>query len=917
MKFLEKLAGQILESRADNLENLTVVLPNIRAKLFLGRYLAQQIKKSTWIPKILSSREFFESVSGLRTGEDYLMIGLLHQALPDEIEEKHNPQLFLNWAQTLLQDFKEIDQQLADPEKLFRDLFDIRSIETWTPDERKASASQLKYLDFCKHLPGIYLNFKNLMQENGLGHAGMVERRAHEKIEFFPIREEEQFVIAGFNALTRAEKEVFKFLKDRYSAEMIFDYDRFYTEEPVHEAGFFARENIQFLKQNPLQWTNNNFADIPKEVTVYRCAHGVEQTYVLNHLLQQSLNSVSHENTAIVLTDESLLIPVLKQLPEHIRDINVTMGFSLKFSPFFGLLDSIIRLYLNQEQQKKSGFYHHDVRRLLRNSVFHELLSPSMLKKRDDLMNRIDKLNLLYVSASELNGLIEEKKWNTTSLFPKKAESKNLIGLLTSFIETLDKQYQTDEHISGKIQREFLFHHHEVVSQIKEVEKQLKGEFDLMSLHKIWKQYTQISKVQFTGEPLSGLQVMGLLETRNLDFEQVFILNMNEGNLPSARVYNSIIPHDLKKQNGLLVHNEREAVFAYHFYRLIQRSSKIGLMYQVRGNDLRTGEKSRFILQLENELTRSSTEHRFTEIEVEPDHKELADQEKVIFKSEFAQARIFEKFENGISPTAISTFLNCPLDFYYKYVVGLRENQELSESVEANILGDILHQTLEHLYCDKIGKKLTKEDVKKMKLASRQVLQREFEKHFEARYIFTGKNLLAFNIASKYLEHFFEKENHRLSKDEIHLYALEYELSAMLHTEFGPVNIKGKLDRVEQSSGLTRIIDYKSGLVTPAELKSKSMQDVFTGNKNKFLQLMIYSWLTHKQGVFNQEISSVVYSMRSYHQGFIPLVFNESHRLNSEVFQIFENELVNILREIIDPETRFEHNPKSAYCEFC
>lgn len=187
----------------------------------------------------------------------------------------------------------------------------------------------------------------------------------------------------------------------------------------------------------------------------------------------------------------------------------------------------------------------------------------------------------------------------------------------------------------------------------------------------------------------------------------------------------------------------------------------------------------------------------------------------------------------------------------------------------------------------------------------------------EARYLLTGKNLLAFNIAMKYLDRFFDKEKFRLTKEEIHIYALEYELSATLNTDFGPVKIKGKLDRVESSNGLTRIIDYKSGLISLADLKVKSMEDVFSGNKNKFLQLMTYSWLASQQNVFNTEISSKIYSMRSFHQGFIPLVYNESQRLSQEAFDSFEKGLINLLKEIIDPNTRFEHNPKSLYCEFC
>ncbi|MEQ9064843.1 MAG: PD-(D/E)XK nuclease family protein [Vicingaceae bacterium] len=915
MKFLEHLAEHILAKGTEKIKDVTVVLPNVRAKLFLSRFLAIKAKKSMWMPRMLSSREFMEELAGIRTAEDYVLLGQLHQALPEGMEEKTDVSKFLNWAGILLQDLKEIDHELADAGALFNDLYNARELEAWSPESKDLNESSLHYLEVCRSLPVIYDRFNEYQLANGTGHSGFIQRKASERVETNEFGDQ-LFVFAGFNALTAAEKKIFSFMNQTWGAELFFDYDRYYVDDEIHEAGHFARINSFHFKQNPLNWTADNFKDISKEVIVYKCAHSIEQTYALREVLEQLTGEVNENTTAIVLPEEAMLIPVLKQLPVSIKHINVTMGYNLKNSPFYGLLDGIIRMYFNVISKRATSFYHSDVRRLLRNEAWRDTFDQQGQLLKETLIQQIDKSNMLFISAGKLNEVFQHFKAEGRPSFAMLRSSGEVLNLMDDLLLFFDSHYKKETTVYAKIQREFIYHHFEVNRLVKEVSANLGTEVDIAQAHKLWRNYTQITKVQFTGEPLEGLQIMGLLETRNLDFEHVYLLNMNEGSLPSRRRYHSVLPFDLKRQYGLLVHREREAVFAYHFYRLLQRSQFVHLFYENQGDAMSNGEMSRFIRQLKRELVSYSTNNSFREKNVKIAIKEHSESQKQVFRNDKLTARLTTLLERGISPTALTTYLNCPLDFYYRYVIGLKDADEVNETIEAGIFGEVLHNSLEKIYTPYIGKRLVVGDIASISEKAAKAIESAFLKHIDANQLGKGKNLLSVNIAHKSLKHFLKEEEIRHRNSEVTLLGLEKELSAELILPFGKVKVRGKIDRIESINGKTNIIDYKTGAIQPNELKVKNINEVFSGKKNKYLQLLTYSWLAYKSSEFGATFSPAVCALRGG-ESLHFLQLGEESTFGPEELEAFEAGLIAMLTQLVESNESLVHNASSLYCNYC
>lgn len=920
MSFLQQIADYILDKYSNNLDRLVIILPNIRAGVFLSDILISGIRKTSWLPEITSSGDFLERISGLKSADEYLLLRHLYDAVAESGIEEFEFGEFLNWGSVLLHDFKEIDQQLVDEQSIFQHLIDVRTLESWNLNPDSHSEIQDRYLKLTSVLSKIYFRFVETMSALGIGHSGFIERQAVNNATSYKFEKDTVFIVAGFNALTKAETQVFKQLHQSYEVKMFWDYDEYYLNNEMHEAGHFGRLNQNLWKEEKFDWIAENFKAIQKKISIYQCSTSLEQAMFLPQIISKlPLEESDAVKTAIVLPDESVLIPVLQYLPKNIKHVNITMGYSLIHSPYYGLFEALIRLFYQpgSVQSKKSGFYHKDVQRFLQERGLRKILTDNNVDKITELLYEIVDQNLIYISKERLNSVFPEELGLN---FQPSNNTTEVLELIESLIRSLDSVLTLNEDIRSKMDRAFLKHHWEVLKSVKSMAEDPDISTDHTLIMRMWKHYSELTRVRFTGEPLRGLQIMGLLETRNLDFKNVVILNVNEGAIPTKRNYFSILPHDVKKQHNLLAHKEKEAVFAYHFYRLLQRAENIHLLFSTQMESLGGGECSRFILQLKHELQRSNPHHQIVESIIRAPGIVKGDIGGEIKKSEGILDKIRSIAARGFSPSSITRYLDCPLDFYYRYVIGLSEQEEAEENIEADVLGNMLHHTLKKLYENLIGQQVKAEDISKMKKEFIPILNEQFSKKFPQKMYLKGKNKITYNLAIKFMEKFLNVEEERVKNNEVIIVGLEEEFSRNLRQDIdgNQVKIRGIVDRIETNNGQLSIIDYKTGTIKSADLSCRELDDVFSGKKSRILQLLMYVWILGGDQRFeNRSISAQIYGFKSYNRGFFESNISGQTKFEGDFLEQFEESLTSLIETIFDPEIVFNHNEKAKYCNFC
>lgn len=870
-----------------------------------------------FLPRFITSKELMEELAGMRAIDDFFLLSDLYNIYIGKEEEPVNFETFMNWGTTLLQDLKEIDHQLVDASELFAVLTDIKQLEFWHPGENGLSEFQKKYLEFCYKLLPLYDEFNSSLLQKRIGHSGLIDRRASELVNNKTFHRESTFLVAGFNAFTHAEEKVFDCLKKSYSLQMIFDYDHYYLDDEKHEAGFFARINSK--KFSSIKENASKDFESTKEVNVYRCTTSYEQTLLLSQLLSD-LNS-EHDllNTAVILPDEAMLIPVLQHLPSNISKVNVTMGYSLQNSPFFESLEHLFRLYINSRKNQQGeiiSFYYKDVLSLFQNKQSN---SNSDKNEKDNLLTQIVSLNQTYIaidhfiSSSSALGLFKNITWI------RKTSARSFLDLIRTFIIDSDTELLKEQGFSNKIKREFLLHHMEVLDQVNEIVKKLEESIDLITLHKIWGHYTKIAKVQFTGEPLAGLQIMGLLESRTLDFERVIVLNVNEGVLPDEKKASSLIPNDLKRKFKMNLNRERDAVIAYHFYRLLQRAKKIQLLYSNQVDSLKGGEKSRYILQLKKELLVASPTSSFKEHHSYVPFRKNNQEELKVKKSPQVLSLIRQKFQRGLSPSSLINYLNCPLNFYYTDLLGLKNKLDVTEILTHDIIGSIVHTTLEELYQHYVGKNISPEDIDEMKKNLPQVLSKTFTLISGSDQINNGKNLLSINMAEKMISRLLDKERKNVGQNQIKLLALESRFQRKLTLNDGTeILLKGIIDRIELRNGMLHLIDYKTGNVEKRDLQVSDTDTAAFENKEKVFQLITYALLVSDTPEYNSyDIKASVYSLKSYDDLFIPLQINKEEHIERKDIKDQEQRILEIASLMLDINSPFLHHNTGLYCNYC
>ncbi len=904
----------MVHNYSDSLSTTIIVLPNKRAKVFLIDELKKQINTAVFLPEILTIEDLVQEISGLHLIDPIELIFEFYEVylkLPKN-SESQSFEVFANWGKTLLQDFNEIDRYLLDPNKILTYLDNIKEIEHWSVNAETRTELIKKHLEFWKLLPKYYSSFYNILLEKKKGYQGMIYREAVLRIgQDMDLYSNKNIVFAGFNALNAAEEIIIQHLLVSNQAKIYWDIDEYLLHDTSHDAGLFIRKyknNWKYYKNNSFEWISDDFSK-SKKISIIGTPKSVGQAKITASIIDNIYikNSVKDLNSvAIILAEENLLVPLLYSLPDSVQSLNITMGYSSKNNPAQILVEKLFRMHINAINRKGSGyvFYFKDLLDVLN----HPLVEPYVDGK--SLVRTINKNNYTFISHDKL---FELHKYRTEvfDLIFEKWEGDVTIALnkIVRLLHEIKEKLSNDSE-EEKVAKTFLYSIFKTINKLITYSLQYQHMNSLPILFSVYKQIIDLAEVSFQGEPLNGLQVMGILESRVLDFETVIITFMNEGKFPAGKSNNSFIPYDVKKEYGLPTFKEKDAIYSYHFYRILQRAKDVFLIYNTESEGLDAGEKSRFITQLE--------------IEKRPNHilsheiysaiwPEVTYQPKVIPKSASVIARLNEMATKGFSPSSLTSYIRNPIDFYFQKILQIREVEEVEESIAVNTLGTIIHETLKTLYKPFEGKFLSEFILQTFLKESDDEVFAQFKLVYKEGEIKKGRNLLAFEVAKRHVQNFVRHEIESLNDGtSIKIIAIEKTYERLLeHPDLPiPIIIKGNVDRIDERNGIIRIIDYKTGKVEKSNLKLKAWDGLTKELKNdKIIQILLYAYMFFEEAN-GKQIEAGIISFKNLRSGFLPFALKEengdSSIIDNEVLEKFINEIVLLLKEIFNAEISFE-----------
>lgn len=948
--FLYQVASLFYEKWEAEVSRLAFVFPNRRTGLFFQKYLSEVADTPLFSPTILTINDLFIQLSGKQSADRISMLFILYDIYIRQSGSTETFDEFLYWGEMLLNDFDDIDKYMANARMLFSNVTDLREIENdfdFLSDEQIAAIrsfwssfyprgdtpNQQQFLAVWQVLYDLYEEFRATLAAEGKGYEGMIFREVVESMERgeSPDLPYEQIVFVGLNALSVSEERFLAQLQKREIADFYWDYVSDKVTDPDNKASYFVSRN---LKSFPSSMKLPPEEKVKTEIEVIGIPSGIGQAKHVYTLLsdwckEAEMSSEEALRTAVILPDEHLLIPVLNAIPEQIRRINVTMGYPLAGTPVASLIEYILALQKNVRYIDRNPlFYFRDVLPVL-NHRYILSTSPEIISS---LVKEITENNKIYISHTEL-GKTPLLEILFTPVTGVEAFSDYLIKVLEELNKVMsalsDEEEEDAPQRTNDLEQEFIFHYFTTVNRMKEVMKDARIEMKIDTFFRLLKRVTDTITIPFHGEPLSGLQIMGVLETRALDFDRLIILSMNEGIFPQRKAANSFIPYNLRRGFGLPTYEHQDSVWAYHFYRLIERASHVSLLYDTRSNGLQTGEVSRFVHQLhyhyEVPMRDKLVVYNVSSSETPP----LA-----VPKREDIMRRLDAYRKGGskaISASAINTYLDCPLKFYFSVVEGIREEEEVSETIESDVFGSILHKVMEELYKPFQGKMVTvdllkaiRKDTALLTGAIARAFASEFFKTEVVRSL-TGQNYLIGEMIRKYVEKILERDGKLTPFVYIES---ERKINGLISlSDHSEIRLKGFIDRVDEVLDAIRIIDYKSGSGTTTFSSIESLFNKEEKDRAKaVMQVFMYCWMyAHFTENKGKTIQPGIYYVRSlFSDPFDPSVYHRIERGKSEKVedfsgyaQAFEEGLRGCLDEIFNPEIPFTQTPTGKACSYC
>ncbi len=921
--FLSKVISQVL-SKNNNTSDITFILPSKRAGLFLRTEIKKQVKSSTLLPKVISIEEFITQISGITLIDHITLIFEFYSiySLHTPKEKLDSFETFSKWASILLQDFNEIDSNLIDGIDILNYINESKRIEKWNLKENEHTQLTKNYLAFFDQLKIYYKKLSSGLLKKKIGYQGLIYLQASKNADrFIKHNLDTKFVFVGFNALNKAEENIIhQFLMNKNS-EIYWDNDNFYSKSNNQSGKYFRqyKKNWIYYRTNNFKWEESNI-NKKKNIFIFGTPKNVGQIKKTGSILKDLSKKDALNNSAVILANEKLLPVLLNSIPKEVKEANITMGYELNNIPLAKLFESIFKLYLNENKfGNKKSYYYKDFIQVIEHDILYNLwINDSVFN--ENLKTLIYKNKTIFISPEDIKALLPEKE-SLKDIFCILFEDwENKVGaVLHNFLLIITNL--TDSKKSNTLEKEYLFRFYSIFQQLANLNNNYGYINNLETLYHFYKQLLKKENLSFRGEPLNGLQIMGLLESRALDFENVIIVSVNEGYLPGGGTQNSFIPLDIKIERGMPTYIEKDSIFAYHFFRLLHRSKNIYLIYNTETDDFGSGEKSRFLNQLEiakqnGFLENVSIEKNLILPKIKSSPFELIH----IQKSNDVLTILKKLAEKGFSPSSLSLYVRNPIDFYKRIILNIQEFNEVEETIAAKTFGTIIHDTLENLYKPYIGEILELNHIKTIKKKLESEIITQFKNNYSIKAISSGKNYLTFEIAKQFILNFLNFEKKEITKNrKIKILELEKSLTHNFHLKnmSHPIMLTGKVDRIDEIDGVLRIIDYKTGKVEPRGLMIKDWDKLtLEESHSKAFQVLFYAYLYGKNKNLNfntQNIESGIISFKNLKSGFIKV---NNQEINQQTIDAFLIQLERLLLEIYDPQIPFTEkvlNEKKPY----
>lgn len=950
--FLKLVAADLYKHTEGNLAHTAVVFPNKRAGLFFNEYLAQESDSPIWSPAYVSISELFRSLSPWEVGDPVKLVCELYKIFRRETQSTETLDDFYFWGEMLISDFDDADKNRVDTDKLFSNLQDLRNIMddyTFIDDEQEEAIRQFfqnfsierrtalkeRFISLWNVLGNIYKGFRESLASQNIAYEGMMYRHVIEHLDVDKLPYE-KYIFVGFNVLNKVEHTLFTQLKDAGKAVFYWDYDEFYMKENrqavTHEAGEFIRRN---LRDFPSPLSGELFKNLSKPKEVHYIASSTEnaQARYLPQWIRNNLTTPEKE-TAVVLCNEALLQPVLHSLPAEVKHVNITMGFPLSQTPVYSFLIALLELHTHGFNFKSGRYTFQSVVTLLKHPYTRQLTGQAELLEKELTRN-----NRFYPLPGELG-----KDEFLTRLFTPLSGNLNLCIRLSETLQQVAGIYQAntsgteDTDAFNQLYRESLFKAYTTINRFRTLIEEDELTVQSETFRRLLVKVLSATNIPFHGEPAIGMQVMGVLETRNLDFRHLVLLSVNEGQLPKSGGDSSFIPYNLRKAFGMTTIEHKIAVYAYYFYRLLQRAERITLMYNTSSDGLNRGEWSRFMLQFLIEWPHPIT-RQFLEAGQSPQGTSPITVEKTPDVMRRMQS-LFDVRANPkakFSPSALNYYLDCPLKFYYRYVAGLSAPDEVSAEIDSATFGSIFHYAAEHIYKDLTthGKVINKEALETL-LRNEVKLQDYVDTAFKKLFFnvpqnekpeYNGVQLINSAVIARYLKQLLQNDL-RYAPFTFIASEMEVDEPIDIQTPKGVIKsrIGGIIDRMDSKDGTLRIVDYKTGgdADTPPHVESLFIPD--KKRSNYVFQTFLYAAIMCRKQPTMKIAPALLYIHRAATETYSPVIqMGESRKPKEAVedFSKYEKEyrerLQRLLEEIFNPEKSFTQTEiieKCTYCDF-
>ncbi|MEJ5265270.1 MAG: PD-(D/E)XK nuclease family protein [Bacteroidales bacterium] len=937
--FLKLVAQHLQQNYPNSLDEICLVFPSRRAITYFYKYLSECVSEPVWSPVCFTINEFYQKFSVLHVANDLWLNAQLFNIYQQIHPTAETFDHFYPWGNVLLADFDDIDKYRVDAQLLFSHIAKVKQIDElfahFTPEqqeliarfwhnfhESKNSKEKEHFVSLWQKLYPIYEKFKNTLRQQKIAYEGMLFRDVADLFESGSVQVPYSRVgFVGLHALTECDRIVLNYFKNTGKGLFYWDYHPYFVADKGHEAGYFIRKNLEFFPSSlPREWINDG---TPEHIEVISVPYRVGQTKMVENILNQiALDGVKPEDTAIILADENLLLPLLRGIPPEFADVNVTMGYSLRLTNIYTLFQQIIELHLQGTHSQ--GFYYKQVESILYHPFFLKLM-PDWVH---EFVKTIHNTNQIYIPSQTFSQLplpiipylFKEMKDMEELIEILRNLCNDLYGLL--FKEDEQNNEEADEHLV--IEKESLQVVRTFLGQLQTVIDSIDLPISLPLGMRILMKGLGELKLAFEGEPLRGIQIMGFLETRSLDFDRVIILSANEGYLPRTQQPISFIPYTLRAANGLPTFRNRDAMYAYYFYRLLSRSSYVWMLYSTSGDQ--ATEKSRYIRQLEwdsrYQVSFKNIAYSLETIGVAP--IEIAKNAEIIDKIR----ELWATSRSYLSPSALATYLNCPLQFYFRYIADLKPEEEIQEKINSASLGSILHELMHQLYYPYIGKTIGEMTIDVQNLDS--LIEKITRTHFglSPHSELTASISMIVPIVKKYCELIIDFDQSHCKENK--LLFLEQPYKAVIEVnERLKVGIGGRMDRIDCTpDGNIRIVDYKTGDIGSS--RYKDINDLFSPNnwkKRELLQAMVYAWLFYKNE--HKKSQPVLYNIQrlAEKKDIVKVDLpNKTHKNQSEntnfeleenEFETIEESIKQVINEIFDPNVKFTQTQENKLCKRC